>query len=72
MMATYRCNDCGAPIFTGDNLSGGSIRMTCPNRQCVSRRKSPPRQQTYVFGSAAQAAQGVGQKALRGSARRGR
>lgn len=60
-MATYRCNDCGNPIFTGDNLAG-ALRLTCPNRQCPSRRQSPPRQQKYDFSG--------GQKAMRGVARR--
>lgn len=68
-MATYRCNDCGQPIFTGNNLRG-SLQLPCPNRQCRSRQRKPTKQQTFNF-DAATAALGVGQKAMRGSARRG-
>lgn len=74
-MATYRCNDCGNVILSGDNLSGGPARLLCPNRQCKSRQMKPPKKQTIVLGqpqTAAVAAIGVGQKAMRGSVRRGR
>lgn len=73
-MATYRCNDCGTEILSGDNLSGGPARMLCPYRRCPSRLMKPPKKQTIVFGQ--QQAAGVGQKAMRGAAlrevRRGR
>lgn len=67
-MASYRCRDCGTEVFSGDNLSGGSIRLPCPNRQCASRRMNPPKKQVFTFTQT----NGVGQKALRGSARRDR
>lgn len=69
-MATYRCNDCGNPIFSGDGLSG-SLQLLCRNRSCHSRRRKPPKQQTFVFeapGVSAGAPQG--QKAVRGVNRR--
>lgn len=45
---TYRCNECGWPIFTGENLSG-SLKLKCPNQQCKSNRVQPARRQTYNF-----------------------
>ena len=69
-MATYRCNDCGNSIFSGDGLAG-SLQLLCQNRYCISRRQKPPKRQTFVFGTpGAPTGTGSGQKALRGVNRR--
>lgn len=48
-MTTYRCGECGSPIFSGDGLKVGNLRLPCSNRQCPSRRVKPPRQQKFDF-----------------------
>jgi len=49
MPQTYRCNECGWPIFTAEGVSGGTIKLPCPNNQCPSKRVQPVRRQTYTF-----------------------